>query len=410
MGPGLWPGCWPAWRAWRRRTSPSALLGLRGNPVTDVAELVIRLTPGQVAEAADPGRRPQGQAAARDRRPGRRAAAVRGLRAAGSGGRRAPAWPVHRARRRRARRQPVAVPGARRRASCRSWSACSPGLAVLALLTAPLRERPFGETDPQPPVPAGRRGVGAGSVVLGLVGWKAGGHRRAVATGAGHSQADGCDRPGRRRPGRRSGSTGSSVADPGQPVLPDRHLPQPAGDRPRGLVAAHPRPGRPPDDRHLRRPARAASDPALAHPQLRLQPRRRRPDQQRLVERRTPQGPARPRPACSRAPTRVKQTSDDGWTCGTPLSALTDDRAGDAGVRDERPAPADRARLPGAHGRAGALRLRVGVQVGHRHGGDDVRLVHGVLDRARLVGAGPGQARLPDRRPARRSPRSSRAA
>ncbi len=61
---------------------------------------------------------------------------------------------------------------------------------------------------------------------------------------------------------------------------------------------------------------------------------------------------------------------------------------GDAGLRDERRAAADRARVPGAHAGARPVRLRLGVQVGARHRGDDVRLLHGVLDRARLVGAG----------------------
>ena len=43
---GAGRACWPASAASPRRTSPPPGSGLRGNPVTDVAELVIRLTPG----------------------------------------------------------------------------------------------------------------------------------------------------------------------------------------------------------------------------------------------------------------------------------------------------------------------------------------------------------------------------
>ena len=50
----------------------------------------------------------------------------------------------------------------------------------------------------------------------------------------------------------------------------------------------------------------------------------------------------------------VKQTSQDGWTCGTPIEALTDDRNAMLAVGDERRAAAGRARLPGADGRARA--------------------------------------------------------
>ena len=102
----------------------SALLGLRGNPVTDVAELVIRLTPGQVAEQLI-------QVVGRKDKP----LLVTGVLVVvlllfvvfGLLSRRSPGagvTGVRRARRGRARRQPVAVPGARRRGSCRSWSAC----------------------------------------------------------------------------------------------------------------------------------------------------------------------------------------------------------------------------------------------------------------------------------------------
>ena len=43
----------------------------------------------------------------------------------------------------------------------------------------------------------------------------------------------------------------------------------------------------------------------------------------------------------------VLQTSDDGWTCGTPLSALTDDRNAMLAIAMNGTPAADRARLPG---------------------------------------------------------------
>ena len=91
----------------------------------------------------------------------------------------------------------------------------------------------------------------------------------------------------------------------------------------------------------------------------------------------------------------VLQTSDDGWTCGTPLGGADRRPQRDAGRGDERRAAADRARLPGAHDRARPLRLRLGDQVARRPRGDPVRRGRGLLDRARLGRAGPGQDRPP---------------
>ena len=77
----------------------------------------------------------------------------------------------------------------------------------------------------------------------------------------------------------------------------------------------------------------------------------------------------------------------------------------DARRRDERQAAAAGARLPGPDDRARPLRLRVGVQVGRRHGGDPLRGHLGVLDPARLGRDGPGQGRVPHRRPRARATR-----
>ncbi len=99
----------------------------------------------------------------------------------------------------------------------------------------------------------------------------------------------------------------------------------------------------------------------------------------------------------------VRQTSRDGWDCGTPLAALTDPgrNAMLAIAMNGQPLPV-RARVPGADGGARALRLRVGDQVAGRPRGDHVRQVLGVLDRARLVGEGSGQDPVADRRPRER--------
>ena len=96
----------------------------------------------------------------------------------------------------------------------------------------------------------------------------------------------------------------------------------------------------------------------------------------------------------------VLQTSDDGWNCGTPLAVLTDDRNAMLAIAMNGEPAAARARLPGPDGRAGAVRLRLGVQVGGRHGGHQVRRDLGVLDRAGLERGGAGEDRVAHRRAA----------
>ena len=104
----------------------------------------------------------------------------------------------------------------------------------------------------------------------------------------------------------------------------------------------------------------------------------------------------------------VKQTSDDGWTCGTPLSAMLDDRGAMlAYAMNGEPLPIEhgfpvRTLVPGLYGYVSACKWV------RRDRGDDVRLVHGVLDRARVVGPGAGEARVTDRRARQRSPREGR--
>ena len=85
--------------------------------------------------------------------------------------------------------------------------------------------------------------------------------------------------------------------------------------------------------------------------------------------------------------------SIDGWTCGTPVAAIMDGRDAMLAVgQNGQPLPR-RARLPGADGGAGAVRLRVGHQVGHRDRAHHVGRVRRVLG-AREVG--------PRRHPSRR--------
>ena len=94
----------------------------------------------------------------------------------------------------------------------------------------------------------------------------------------------------------------------------------------------------------------------------------------------------------------VLQTSDDGWTCGTPLSALTDDRYAMLAVAmNGKPLPIEhgfpvRTIVPGLYGYVSACKWVVDLEVTRF---DRIR---GVLDRARLGRARPGQAVLAHRR------------
>ena len=90
-----------------------------------------------------------------------------------------------------------------------------------------------------------------------------------------------------------------------------------------------------------------------------------------------------PRPASQAGADAVLQTSRRRLDLRDPAGGADRRPQRDARRRDERRAAADRARLPGAHDRARALRLRLGDQVGRRHGGHQVRRLLGVLDRAR---------------------------
>ena len=100
----------------------------------------------------------------------------------------------------------------------------------------------------------------------------------------------------------------------------------------------------------------------------------------------------------------VRQTSRDGWDCGTPLAALTDPNRNAmlAIAMNGQPLPVQhgfpvRMVVPGLYGYVSARKWIVDLEV------TTLRQVLGVLDRARLVGEGAGQDRVADRRTPQRS-------
>ena len=99
---------------------------------------------------------------------------------------------------------------------------------------------------------------------------------------------------------------------------------------------------------------------------------------------------------------QLVMSSSDGMTIGAPTAVVMDGRDAMIAVgMNGEPLP-DRARLPGADRRARPVRLRVGVQVGRRHRGDDVRRADGVLGAGRVGGEDRHQARVADRHAAQR--------
>ena len=135
---------------------------------------------------------------------------------------------------------------------------------------------------------------------------------------------------------------------------------------------------------HLRRAAQDADDREGHHPQLRQQRGRRPLHLLDPLARRAGPRPARAgrRPGRRRPdPQRVHRRHDD----------LDPDRGADRRPRrahrrgDERRAAARPARVPGAHGDPGPLRLRGRHQVADQADRDDVCRGPGLLDQARLV-------------------------
>ena len=107
-------------------------------------------------------------------------------------------------------------------------------------------------------------------------------------------------------------------------------------------------------------PARPPADRGLGHAVLRVQRGRRRPDRQRVLVRRTRARAAR---RGRREAGRQRGAADLAGRLGLRYAAGRAHRPRaqrDAGDRDERPAAARAARVPGADGGARALRLRLG--------------------------------------------------
>jgi len=299
-------------------------LGLRGNPVTDVAQLVIRLTPGPVAEHAI-------RIVGRHDKPllvtgvlvvvlllfasfgllSRRwaGAGIGGFVALGVLGVIADQSQY----------------GAPATGILPSLVGVLTWLALLAALTAPLRPQPFREADAQRRFLLLASGVGLGSVVVGLLGWKVGGPRRAV-----DAAREALDLPG--------------VADPGPPQGVEVGLKgiaswQTSTNRFYRIDTSLVPPAISPGDWTVRIHGMVDRELTLTYDQLVRRPRSETWMTLNCVS--NPVGG----PLISNAwwsgthlsallqeagvqsgADAVKQTSDDGWTCGTPLSALVDDR------------------------------------------------------------------------------------
>ena len=285
------------------------VLTIRESPVVAVAEQVIRLTPGCGRGARDLGPGALGQAGPGrrhprpPRRPASRWAGPAGPRRAG-GGR---CWCG----------SPSPASG-----SAPSWCSAAPGM-VDAAAGARRAASPGSPSTPRSPTRShrGRRRPDLESrerrVFLMVAGAVARRRRSGIAVagrfvGAGRRHVEASRRllriPGvTRREAPAATSLGlaghRAVADAQRGLLPDRHHHRDAHHRARGVVAAHPRAGRPRADAELLRPRRAADDRVVDHPQLRQQRGGRRAGRQRPLERRTDRGPARRPRRQRRAPT-----------------------------------------------------------------------------------------------------------
>ncbi|MGC4110554.1 MAG: molybdopterin-dependent oxidoreductase [Nocardioides sp.] len=302
-------------------------LGLSGNPVTDVAQLVIRMTPGSVAEHLIRlvGRHDKpllvtgvlivvlllfaGLGLLSRRSPG---AAIGGFVVLGVIGLianqtqyGAPATGV--------------VPSL---VGLLTW------LAVLSVLTGQLRPQPF--RDPER-MDLSRRfvlvasGVGVGSGVVGLLGWKVGGHRRAV-----DAARQALELPG--------------VTDPSPPAGVEVGLEgitawQTPSKRFYRIDTSLVPPAISPDDWSVRIHGMVDREVTLTYADLVKRPRSEIWMTLNCVSN-TVGGPLISNAWWSGTHLKdlleeagvqsgadaVKQTSDDGWTCGTPLSAMLDGR------------------------------------------------------------------------------------
>ena len=198
-------------------------------------------------------------------------------------------------------------------------------LAVLALLTAPLRPQPFDDTDQQRRFLLLASGVGVGSLVLGALGWNAGGHRRAVDEA--------------RKSLKLTGVTSPPVPAGAEVGLGGIESWQTPASRFYRIDTSFSPPAIAPEDWTLRIHGMVDHEITLTYADLLA---RRRSEMWmtlncvsntvggNLISNAWWSG-VRLKDLLEEAGVQsgadaVKQTSDDGWTCGTPLSALTDDR------------------------------------------------------------------------------------
>ncbi len=299
-------------------------LGLRGNPVTDVAEMVIRLTPGPVAEHLI-------QLVGRHDKPllvtgvllvvlllfaglgvlARRAygAAIGGFVALGVVGVIA----------NQTQYAPPATGIMPSLVGIFTW------LGVLAVLTTPLRPQPLSDVDGQRRFLLLASGIGFGSLVVGALGWRVGGHRRDV-----DAAREALDLGG--------------VTDPGTPAGVEVGLSgltawRTPNNRFYRIDTSLVPPAISPDDWTLSIHGMVDHEITLTYDDLRKRPRKEMWMTLNCVSN-TVGGPLISNAWWSGTLLKdileeagvqdgadaVKQTSDDGWTCGTPLSAMLDDR------------------------------------------------------------------------------------
>jgi DMSO/TMAO reductase YedYZ molybdopterin-dependent catalytic subunit len=302
----------------------AALLGLRGNPVTDVGQLVIRLTPGAIAEDAISAVKHKdkpllvlgvlvvtlllfaGCGLLARRSPGAGVAGFLGLGVLGLVANQsqygAPATGI----------LPVLV-------GVLTW------LGSLSLLTSPLRPQPYRDLDPQRRFVLAASGVGLGTLVLGGLGWKAGGHRRAVDSARASLKLTGVTSP---KPPA-GVEVGLDGVTPWQTSVSSFYR----------IDTALVPPAISPADWSVRIHGMVDHEVTLTYHDLLKRPCHElwltlncvsNPVGGDLISNAWWSGVLL-KDLLAEAGVRagadaVKQTSDDGWTCGTPLSALTDDR------------------------------------------------------------------------------------
>jgi DMSO/TMAO reductase YedYZ molybdopterin-dependent catalytic subunit len=335
-------------------------LGLRGNPVTDVAEMVIRLTPGKVAEEAI-------QLVGRHDKPllvtGTLVVVLVLFAVFGLLSRRWPSVGIAGfvvlalvgliANQTQFNAPPTGImPSV---VGCFTWIAC------LSVLTGQLRTQPFRDVDPQRRFLVAAGAVGLGSVVVGGLGWKVGGHRRAVDAARSALRLSGVTQPVV-PPGTQVGLSGmtpwATSADSFYRI--DTSLSPPA-------IA--------PKDWTVRIHGMVDHEMTLTYADLLARPRTQmwmtlncvsNPVGGPLISNGWWSGvllkDLLKEAGVQSGADAVKQTSDDGWTCGTPLSAMLDDRQAMLAIAlNGQPLPIDhgfpvRTLVPGLYGYVSACK------------------------------------------------------